>query len=181
MRVYHACNEVIQNPDVHYGRKNADFGQGFYLSDDLEFSKRWAKERKGMDTVINAYELDTEGLSILVFDRNAEWFDYIYDNRHRKTDAHTEDIIIGPIANDTLYDVLGITTSGILNKEQSFQLLNIGPVYNQFVLKSVKASSQLKWLDAQILTHEEMAYYRHLVKQEETEFQRLFAEELDKI
>ena len=59
MRLYHACNEVIKNPDVHYGRKNADFGQGFYLSDDLEFSKRWAKERRGMDTVINVYELDT--------------------------------------------------------------------------------------------------------------------------
>jgi len=27
--------------------KNADFGQGFYLSPDREFSVRWARERKG--------------------------------------------------------------------------------------------------------------------------------------
>ena len=134
-----------------------------------------------MDTVINIYELDTEGLSILVFDRNEDWFDYIYDNRHFKKDAHAEDVIIGPIANDTLYDVLGITTSGILNKEQSFQLLNIGPVYEQIVLKTEKASSQLKWLDAQFLDHKEIEYYKILVKQEETEFQRLFAEAMDRI
>ncbi len=181
MRLYHACNEVIQNPDVHYGRKNADFGQGFYLSDDLEFSKRWAKERRGMDTVINVYELNPEGLSILALDRNAEWFDYIFDNRNWKKDAHGEDVIIGPIANDTLYDVLGITTSGILNKEQSFQLLNIGPIYKQIVLKTAKASSQLQWIDAIILESKETEYYRNLVKQEEAEFQRLFAEEMDRI
>ena len=181
MRLYHACNEVIQKPDVHYGRKNADFGQGFYLSDDLEFSKRWAKERRGMATVINIYEMDMEGLSVKCFDRNTEWFDYIYNNRHFKEDAYSEDVIIGPIANDTLYDVLGITTSGILNKEQSFQLLDIGRIYTQIVLKTIKASSQLKWLDAQILDHKEIEYYRILVKQEETEFQRLFAEEFDKI
>lgn len=30
IRLYHAGNLVIENPDVHYSRKNADFGQGFY-------------------------------------------------------------------------------------------------------------------------------------------------------
>ena len=181
MRLYHACNEVIKNPDVHYGRKNADFGQGFYLSDDLEFSKRWARERRGMDTVINVYELNPEGLSIMKLDRNAEWFDYIFDNRNWEEDAHDDDIIIGPIANDTLYDVMGITTSGIFTKEQSFQLLNIGPVYQQIVIKTEKASSQLKWLERIILTHEEAVYYRSFVKDEETAFQKLFAEAMDKI
>ena len=32
------------DPDITIGRKNADFGQGFYLTDDLDFTRRWARE-----------------------------------------------------------------------------------------------------------------------------------------
>ena len=32
LRLYHAGFQVIPSPDVRYGRKNADFGQGFYLT-----------------------------------------------------------------------------------------------------------------------------------------------------
>ncbi len=62
--LYHVGFEQIPVPDVHYGRKNADFGQGFYLSDSEDFSKRWARERRGMDTVINCYELTLDGLNV---------------------------------------------------------------------------------------------------------------------
>ena len=62
--LYHTGFEEIRSPDVHYGRKNADFGQGFYMSPDRSFSERWAKERKGSSTVINTYELLTDGLRI---------------------------------------------------------------------------------------------------------------------
>ena len=37
MILYHVGFDIIKNPDIHYGRKNADFGQGFYLTDDKEF------------------------------------------------------------------------------------------------------------------------------------------------
>ncbi len=42
--LYHASYVVIEKPDIHFGRKNADFGQGFYLTKDLSFARRWAKE-----------------------------------------------------------------------------------------------------------------------------------------
>lgn len=47
IELFHLGYNEIREPDVHYGRKNADFGQGFYLSPDREFSVRWARERKG--------------------------------------------------------------------------------------------------------------------------------------
>lgn len=47
IRLYHTGFAQIIEPDIHYGRKNADFGQGFYMSDDEEFSKRWARVRRG--------------------------------------------------------------------------------------------------------------------------------------
>ncbi len=34
MKLYHTSFSIIENPDIYFGKKNADFGQGFYLSDD---------------------------------------------------------------------------------------------------------------------------------------------------
>ena len=46
VELFHVGHEIIRMPDIRYGRKNADFGQGFYLSDSEAFSKRWAREKK---------------------------------------------------------------------------------------------------------------------------------------
>lgn len=32
MLLYHTGYQEIREPDIHHGRKNADFGQGFYLT-----------------------------------------------------------------------------------------------------------------------------------------------------
>ena len=54
MLLYHLGYQVIEKPDVHYGRKNADFGQGFYLTAQDEFAGKWAKERE-QKPVLNTY------------------------------------------------------------------------------------------------------------------------------
>ena len=54
MILYHTSNQIIEHPDIHHGRKNADFGWGFYLTPDREFTYRWARE----NAVVNEYELD---------------------------------------------------------------------------------------------------------------------------
>ena len=181
IRLYHTGFSEIQNPDVQYGRKNADFGQGFYTSADEEFTRRWARTRRGEDTILNIYELDLSGLNVHRFERDPAWFAYIYGNRNRKPDLLQADVIIGPIANDTIYDTLGITTSGFLTEEQSLELLMLGPVYYQTALKTEKAVRQLKWLASEIVTPEQVAQYRETVRREEAEFQKGFAELLDRI
>jgi len=40
MRVYHTGYHERREVDVHAGRQNADFGQGFYLSDSDAFAGR---------------------------------------------------------------------------------------------------------------------------------------------
>ena len=89
------------------------------------------------------------------------------------------DVIIGPIANDTIFDTLGITTSGLLDREQSLRLLMLGPVYNQIVIKNEKAASQLKWLKAEILDEETVRAYRKETAAEEAVFTKQFAQLLD--
>ena len=41
MKLYHTGREEIREPDIRRGRRNADFGQGFYLTPDREFARRW--------------------------------------------------------------------------------------------------------------------------------------------
>ncbi len=49
-----------RDPDIHHGRMNADFGWGFYLTPDKDFTYRWA----GENAIVNEYELDESGLII---------------------------------------------------------------------------------------------------------------------
>ena len=144
MKLYHASDREIPLPDLRRGRKNADFGQGFYLSPDRDFICRWA----GPQAVVNAYELNEAGLTIRRFTRSAEWFDYIFHNR-RAQDTLQTDLVIGPIANDTIFDTLGILSSGFLQPQDALRLLLIGPEYTQVAVKTERALSQLTWLGAE--------------------------------
>ena len=105
-------------------------------------------------------------------------FDYIFKNR-RSQDTLTADIVTGPVANDTLYDTLGIISSGFLKPEDALALLQIGPVFTQTAVKSMKALEQLRWIGAQKVTDD--SYYRDLVKKEESEYQEQFAAYMQKM
>lgn len=172
MILYHTSTREIRTPDLHYGRKNADFGWGFYLTPDREFTYRWA----GEDAVVNEYELDETGLDIKVFTRNVDWFQYIFHNRRMRDDL-TADVIIGPISNDTIFDTLGIMSSGYLTPEDALKLLMIGPEYTQVAIKTEKAAEQLSFIRAEHIeriTGEQR-------KKEQDEYQEAFARELEKI
>ena len=85
----------------------------------------------------------------------------------------------GPVANDTLYDTLGIISSGFLKPEDALALLQIGPVFTQTAVKSMKALQQLRWTGAQKVIDD--SYYRDLVKKEESEYQEQFAACMQKL
>ena len=178
MIIFHAGELEIREPDLKHGRKNADFGQGFYTTPDEEFAARWARAGKGTEPCVNMYELDTEELRVKLFTRDEEWARYIYSNRRAQDTLPDYDVIIGPIANDTLYDVLGLTTSGMLTMDQTLAVLQIGPVYEQVVLKSDKAAANLRWISSRRLRKEETSLYKAIVKREEEEFQKAFAEKM---
>ena len=180
MILYHTGYQEIRYPDIRFGRKNADFGQGFYLTRDGEFAKRWARHRAGSDTYVNRYELKTEGLQIRHFDRDESWHDYIFSNRTGSDDEYPDtDVVIGPIANDTLYDTLGVLTSGLLEKDRVLQLLIAGPLYEQVVIKTERALEQLRWIAAEKLTADMVSEFRRIVKQEEAAYQEAIAKILD--
>ncbi|MCR4757980.1 MAG: DUF3990 domain-containing protein [Butyrivibrio sp.] len=172
MILYHTSEKEIINPDIHYGRKNADFGWGFYLTPDRDFTYRWA----GQNAVVNQYEFDKNGLSIQEFTRSIEWFQYIFDNRRTK-DTLMVDAVMGPIANDTIFDTLGILSSGYLEPEAALKLLMIGPEYTQIAIKTEKALKQLRFIGSEKIE----GVTGEALKKEQDAYLDVFARELNKI
>ena len=180
LTLYHTGFQVVEAPNPGFGRHNADFGRGFYLSDDREFSKRWARARRGQTTYLNAYALELAGLKVRRLTRDAQWLSYIFANRAQQPDIHADaDVLIGPIANDTIYDTWGILTSGLLPPEQALRVLMLGPGYEQTVVKTRAAAAALRFLGAEELKSEEIAAYRETVAAEEAQFQAQLARLLD--
>ena len=174
MILYHTSRVEIPDPDIRYGRANADFGQGFYLTPDYDFTYRWAWR----DAVVNKYVFDLSGLRVRTFSRSTEWFEYIFQNRRAK-DTLDADVVIGPIANDTIFDTLGIVSSGYLSPEEALRLLMIGPEYTQVAVKTRKAAGRLKWIGADTVTG--VKEYKELQKKEQDEYQSRFAAELERL
>lgn len=119
MKVYHGSNQDISDIDLKRGIRFKDFGQGFYVTPDIDTARRMAYKKVdllgGTPTIIT-YEFDETVLSscelnILVFPERAtaEWILFIEKNRNRRKpiESHTYDIIKGPIADDGVALLLG--------------------------------------------------------------------------
>ena len=182
IKVYHAGYAKIPVPDIKRGRVNADFGQGFYLSDNYDFASLWVREKNRADISVNSYELDESGLNILRFDRDEKWFRYVFSNRRSMPDSYADfDIIIGPIANDTIYNTLGIMTSGYLTDDEAMKLLCIGPCYQQITLKTLKAAEHLKFLSSEVLGSADLEKNRKIIETEEKAYLTEFAKVMEEL
>ena len=174
MHLYHVGFNVIEKPDLLRGRKNADFGQGFYLSNDLDFSNKWARESSDADSILNHYEIDLNGLNVKEFKRDNEWFNYIFKNRNGFEDIYKDyDVIIGPIANDTIFDTWGIITSGYVSEKRALKALINGPEYIQIAIKTNKALEKLKFIKSEIMDKKIINSYRDEVLKEQEEYQQI--------
>ncbi len=61
--VYHGGTEVVINPICGFGRKNLDFGQGFYVTNIKEQASKWAiaiSTKRQAKALINIYQLDRD-------------------------------------------------------------------------------------------------------------------------
>ena len=63
MTLYHGSNVTVEHPLVNIGRRDLDFGPGFYLTPIAEQASKWAARirtiRKASQAVVNIYEVET--------------------------------------------------------------------------------------------------------------------------
>ena len=63
------------------------------------------------------------------------------------------DIVIGPIANDTLYRVFRLFENGDIDRETAIKRLKITKLYNQITFKTVKAIDELQFIKSEAISN----------------------------
>ncbi|MBP9018282.1 MAG: DUF3990 domain-containing protein [Bacteroidales bacterium] len=111
MKLYHGSNIIIEQIDLSKCKPYKDFGQGFYLTEIKEQAEQMARRKYaiyGGEPIVTEFELDEialKTLSVKMFEEpNEEWALFVMDNRSRKNvqPIHSFDIVIGPVADDTI-------------------------------------------------------------------------------
>lgn len=68
IKLYHGTVDKIVNPTYGKGEKKHDYGQGFYLTENINLAKEWAVcKPTNLNGFVHQYELDIEDLKILDF------------------------------------------------------------------------------------------------------------------
>ena len=118
--VYHGDYIPVKNPEIRIGRNTKDFGPGFYCTTIKEQAERWA--RRYDNKVVSIYEVRMNmSLNIKEFkEMTEEWLDFIIHCRSGK--PHSYDIVIGPMANDQVYNYIADYIDGAITREQFWVL-----------------------------------------------------------
>lgn len=155
MRLYHGTNEAFDNIELSKSRKGKDFGIGFYLTPSRKVAQDQADKKAenfGGKPIVYVYEVDDAALAelnVLRFDCNdytMEWAQFIRSNRQNKTrqQLHDFDIVIGPIANDTVGYQIRRLEDGIISQEQFLQEIKYHHITVQYMFGTEKALKLLK-------------------------------------
>jgi len=155
--LYHGSNVTVESPNLTLSRKNLDFGSGFYTTvykeQAIDFSRKVMIRKNSKNQSVSIYDFDIEKaesiLDILRFPApNELWLDFVHQNRRNIYTGKLYDLIIGPVANDDVFATLIVYEQGILNTEQTLIALKVKELYNQYVFKTQKALSFLKYINS---------------------------------
>ena len=163
MRLYHGSNMEIDNVDLTKCLPNKDFGCGFYTTLLEEQAWRMAQRRARIDggiPTVTVYEVpdnltEKEDLKCRVFEDKPtiEWAIFIKNNRDRNFLDYDSpecnldckyDVVVGPVADDTVGLLIKQFTRGTINAEYLKQEFDFGKLTNQYTFHTERALMYLK-------------------------------------
>lgn len=164
--IYHGSEQIVEIPTFGKGRKNNDFGLGFYCTESNDLAKEWAVSSL-RDGFSNRYTLDTEYLNILNLNSPnytiLNWIAvlvehrlfaikapvarrakrYLADNFGINVNAY--DLITGYRADDSYFDYAEAFLNNTITVEQLARAMRLGKLGEQIVIKSKFAFSKIKY------------------------------------
>lgn len=153
MRLYHGSNVMINEIDFSKCHPFKDFGCGFYLTDNLEHAMNMAHRRcirKHGKECVTEFEFNFENalqeLRVKVFDRpSEEWAEFVMMNRNAaiQQPAHDYDIVIGPIADDSVALSFRFFHEGFISISELVKRLEYKELSIQYFFHNTKAISYL--------------------------------------
>ena len=158
MKLFHGGTQIIEKPVMLESQRLLDFGKGFYTTTNQNQAERWAsiKKRrfeKNSKAIITIYQISKDlfannNYKIKEFTKaDKQWLDFIIANRNGEI-SHNYDIVIGPVANDTLYATITLYESGILNKEETIKRLKVHKLFDQISFHNNEVLKELVFFDS---------------------------------
>lgn len=167
MILYHGSERIIEIPTYGMGKKNNDYGRGFYCTESEELAKEWACAHN-KNGFANKYELDMEGLNVLYLNSDEyiilNWLAVLTKNRtywengtvsemakkyiaeNFMIDTSEYDIIIGYRADDSYFSFAQDFASGAISYRQLSEAMRLGKLGEQIVLVSEKAFEHIRFI-----------------------------------
>ena len=142
MKLYHGSNIVIDQIDLSKCKPYKDFGQGFYLTEIKEQAEQMARRTSAIysgEPIVTEFEFDETALDTLSIKM------FVMDNRSRKNlqPTHSFDIVIGPVADDTIATLFRNFDDGIIDLQMLVNGLKYKKVSSQYLFHSAKAIKYL--------------------------------------
>ena len=195
--LFHGSEKVIEVPSFGEGKRNNDFGLGFYCTETENLAKEWAVSSL-RDGFCNRYTLDTEHMKILNLNSPdytiLNWIavlvehrlfsirtpiarrakKYLIDNFGINVNAF--DIVTGYRADDSYFDYAESFLNNAISVEQLAAAMKLGKLGEQIVLKSQFAFSRIRFEGFDVAEKEEFYVLR---KARDDEANRLYLELLE--
>ena len=176
--IYHGSKHVVETPVFGEGRKNNDFGLGFYCTESNDLAKEWAVSSL-RDGFSNRYTLDTEFLNILKLNSPEytilNWMAVLVEHRlfsikipvarrakaylieHFGVNVNAYDLITGYRADDSYFDFAEAFLNNGITVEQLAHAMRLGKLGEQIVIKSKFAFSKIRFEGFEVA--EKNSYY----------------------
>ena len=142
--VYHGGTEKVEHPTCKFGRRNLDFGQGFYVTDIRQQAVEWATQvadRRKAVPIINRYRLNRDAILdearckiFKAYDR--DWLQFIVASRRGEPVVDNYDYIEGGVANDRVVDTVNLYMAGLMDEDTALMRLSQHQPNNQMCLLS---------------------------------------------
>ncbi len=165
--LYHGSENIIEHPFLGGGKKNNDYGQGFYCTRDINLAREWACT-EAVSAYVNKYELDLTDLRVLELSKEKfstlNWLAILVNHRrirvttpvmkramewlvqHFGIDISEYDVVVGYRADDSYFSFARAFISNQITVGQLAYALELGELGVQYVLKSEKAFRALHYI-----------------------------------
>ena len=165
--IYHGSTNIIEKPSLSLGRRNNDYGPGYYCTYNLEMAKEWACKQNS-DGFVNEYEIDISELKALdLLDGKhtvLNWIALLLNNRifpindelgsvakqfildNYLINVSDYDIVCGYRADDSYFSYAQSFVHNGMPLRSLTDALKLGDLGTQFVLVSEKAFARIKFV-----------------------------------
>lgn len=172
-----AKSEIEGKVDIHRGRKNNDFGQGFYTGESYEQAISFVSGFANSSVYYLSF--NDKNLKCKQYNVNQDWMmtiayyrgtlDEYKDHpivRSLIEQSRDCDYIIAPIADNRMFQIINSFIAGDLTDEQCKHCLAATNLGMQYIFISEKAVSQVKFIERCYIADNEREYYKNIRNEE---------------